>query len=187
MLAKNKKNFAGLIKPVVTVMAKTGLRPNHLTVLGLALGIIAFLFTSIDYWITLALFALAFSLDAFDGALARTTGNVSKFGGFLDSVCDKIVEVLFIASIALRTGLFTIALFAVSLSILISYSKHRAQCLGAKFIHSSFDRAERLIYSLVMMLVHQFNQLYTQYLFIIYTVLCATAILQVFYRVKKQL
>ncbi len=187
MLAKKKKEVNNFMAPLVDLLAKAGLHPNHLTIAGLCLGFVAFFISFINYWLGVALFSLSFLIDLFDGALARETKKVSKFGAFLDSVSDKIVETLFIAFIAVSSGMQTIALFAVGFSIMISYVKHRAECLGACAKHSIFDRAERLIYTVVMMLILPFLPSAIPMLFTAYVALSATAIIQLVIYIKKQL
>ncbi len=76
------------------------LSPNQITVLAVLCAIAGFgLFYLGEYWLGLAAFALAFLLDAVDGAVARARGETSKMGGFLDGVSDRLVEFFLLISL----------------------------------------------------------------------------------------
>jgi len=87
--------------PVVTVLEKTHVTPNTLTVIGLLITIVAAVLVALKHpfaagWVVL--FAGLF--DMLDGALARRTNKVTKFGGVLDSTIDRISEASVLIGIA---------------------------------------------------------------------------------------
>ncbi len=144
--------------PGITLLHKIGVKPNHLTITGLILAITA-LFTK--PLTSIILFTASFIIDLMDGNLARRYKLTSKFGGVLDSVSDKIIETLFIYHY------FNNAI-AVGLSIIISYIKHRSRLK----INSLFDRAQRMTYLLIAIILRIDNNL------IIFNSLCIIAIIQ---------
>ena len=77
-----------------------------------------------------ALFCLAAAaiglLDSLDGAVARSSGRVTKFGGYLDAVCDRYVEALVAGSVAYVTGYWVLITLVLTGSLLVSYAKARA-------------------------------------------------------------
>src|SRR4051794_18725935 len=79
--------------PVVAVFAAVGITPNMLTGAQLLGGIAAAAVIGSGhlFWGGIVLLIGA-GLDAFDGTLARTTGQVTKFGGVFDSVIDRLFE-----------------------------------------------------------------------------------------------
>jgi len=172
MLAKKKKK---LKMPLVKLLYKLGVKPNHITIIGLSLAIIA-LFTPLG--IALTLFATSFLLDVIDGNLARRYKLTTKFGGLLDSVSDKIVELLFIYYLSTLYNVTNLSIIAAGLSIMISYTKHRA---GIK-AHTIFDRAERLIFLLISTILFNNNMNIVLYGFI---ALCTIAITQVMVKARK--
>lgn len=76
------------------------LSPNQVTVLSVLCAVAGFvLFCSGNQWYGFAAFALAFVLDAVDGAVARARGETSRIGGFLDGVSDRLVEFFLLLSL----------------------------------------------------------------------------------------
>ena len=85
--------------------------------------------------------------DVVDGQVARVSKKVSKKGGFLDSVFDKIAEVAIFLGILI--GGFAdpyLVFLAITLSLLVSYARSRAESLGVKLQGIGIgERAERLL------------------------------------------
>ncbi|MEW5996466.1 MAG: CDP-alcohol phosphatidyltransferase family protein [Candidatus Micrarchaeota archaeon] len=76
------------------------LSPNKITVLAVLFAVAGFsLFYSGTYWYGFGAFIFAFVLDAVDGAVARARGEVSRIGGFLDGVSDRLVEFFLLLSL----------------------------------------------------------------------------------------
>lgn len=99
-----------VIEPITTgtgrVLARAHVTPNALTTFGLAamLGC-SWLVAIEDTVLAGVLLIPAFLVDVFDGALARATGRVTAWGGFYDSVCDRIADgALFGAFVWLMSG-----------------------------------------------------------------------------------
>jgi len=128
------------------------LSPNQLTVAGLAANSAAALLVyRTDYvWATVA-FVAGSLLDILDGALARSHGKLTAFGGFLDSTTDRISEGLMLGAIALvlaRQG-HTVALACVFValvgSFLVSYTRAEAGALGLSCTVGLMTRTERIV------------------------------------------
>lgn len=86
--------YVGLVKhinftPLINSIAKTGIKPNHITVLSLVFGLIAIIFLALKNFYLGVVFILAErGLDALDGALARYTKKETVFGVLFDSITD---------------------------------------------------------------------------------------------------
>ncbi len=109
-------------------LAKAGLTPNQITLLGLVLVVLncaLFCWHKSTFWFGLGL-AASFTFDALDGAVARLRNMSSKFGGYLDGVIDRYQEIVVFASIAWVTGWWALSLFALTGSLMVSYNKARA-------------------------------------------------------------
>jgi CDP-diacylglycerol--glycerol-3-phosphate 3-phosphatidyltransferase len=136
----------------VNLLVKTGLSPNHLTVLGLVLSLVVAWILSTGSFLLgglLVLFSGAF--DFLDGALARAKGSSTQFGAFLDSTFDRLAEAaLFLGLLAYyanpgsyqQTILVGAALVG---SMTTSYVRARAEGLGLKCDVGVFTRPERII------------------------------------------
>ena len=85
--------------------------------------------------------------DIVDGQVARVSQKVTKSGGFLDSVFDKIAEVAIFLGILV--GGFAepyLVFLAITFSLLVSYTRSRAESLGVKLQGIGIgERAERLL------------------------------------------
>ncbi len=147
------KILAKISNNLVNFISFTGVKPIHLTFASLFLALVSslFFYFSRDYLyfspLAGALLLLSGFLDALDGAVARRKKMETKCGAFLDSTFDKIGEsAIFIGLIA--SGLVTPFWGSLSLSssILISYTRSRAESLGVDLKGVGLmERAERII------------------------------------------
>ena len=133
-------------------LGRLGLTPNHLTVIGSVLTGSVGLLVAQGWWIAAALCLWAFSLtDTLDGALARETGRVSKFGAFLDSLCDRVAEAAVFFGLLWwyqqQGDLVGVALSYAAIigSLLVSYARARAEGLGYHAEVGWFQRPERIV------------------------------------------
>ena len=141
-----------LIDPIVAVIARTGVTPNHLTTLGFLGNVGAGVLAARGDFLAAGLVVLAASaLDLLDGALARATGRANAFGAIYDSVLDRLSEAAVLGGLvfyfAQRDQREEIALCFAALtgSILVSYVKARAQAHGLDLREGLFTRAERVL------------------------------------------
>src|SRR2546429_9749799 len=90
MLGHYKAPLHRFFVPVARVLSRARVRPNHLTVLGLGVSIVAAYVFSVGRlrW-GAALLALAGPFDFFDGAVARPAGSDSDYGAFLDPLAAR--------------------------------------------------------------------------------------------------
>ena len=123
--------------PIVRVIARLGLTPNMLTVIGLLLSaLVAVVLARGSLALGGVLLLLAASFDALDGTLARLTGRQSRFGAFFDSPLDRYSEAIFYGGLlfhflqqeAQAEALLVYA--AIIGSLMVSYARARAEGLG---------------------------------------------------------
>lgn len=162
------------LDPLARGMAAIGLRPDHLTVLGLLLSLASGLGFALGHFRTGAAFALLAGIcDILDGQLARTLHRVSRFGAFLDSTLDRLAEAAMLVGIAcyytanlveqaadpervalnlarglepFHWGLFSLlSLLALVGSFMVSYTRARAEGLGVECKVGWFERPERMV------------------------------------------
>jgi CDP-diacylglycerol--glycerol-3-phosphate 3-phosphatidyltransferase len=138
--------------PVVSVLARLGVTPNMLTVAQLLGGIGAAVLIGRGelVWGGIALLAAA-SLDAFDGALARSTGQATRFGAVFDSVIDRLFEGAVLGGILyyhLDRGAKTESMLAFATvvgSLCVSYVRARAEGEGVQLYDGLFTRVVRIL------------------------------------------
>ena len=157
MLTKLKEQVQLLLVAEARFAHKIGLSPNHLSLIGLFAAVVSAYFYWSSQFQTVGLaYAALFLLvsgyfDALDGVLARLFGEVTVFGGFLDSLLDRYSEALILGSIFLG-WLMTSPLWqlsgiaAIVGSLLVSYTRARAEAAGVKMETVGLaERAERLL------------------------------------------
>jgi CDP-diacylglycerol--glycerol-3-phosphate 3-phosphatidyltransferase len=132
--------------------------PNALTTSGVSLCLAAAVLVYFEdrdellfYWVGAAVFVVGSILDILDGALARAGGKTTPFGSFLDSTTDRIGESAMLGTIALifsRHGnqvALGATVAAVAGSLLVSYTRARAEALGLRGDVGLGSRAERVV------------------------------------------
>jgi CDP-diacylglycerol--glycerol-3-phosphate 3-phosphatidyltransferase len=140
------------VKPLGAGLRKTGLTPDHLTVVGLLIGVgAAFAIGAGALRLGLLLVVLAALPDLLDGALAKASGAASQRGAFFDSTIDRITDALLLGGItwylaSTESAHLTLLPFAVmAVSSLISYQRAKAESLGIEAKGGLMERAERII------------------------------------------
>jgi CDP-diacylglycerol--glycerol-3-phosphate 3-phosphatidyltransferase len=102
----------------------------------------------------------AWFLDVFDGALARVTGKVTVWGGYLDSVADRIGDASLLGAIASlgwryrRPSFMVAGLVAMIVTSLVPYARAKAEALGYKVAGGPGERAERAILISTGLILH---------------------------------
>ncbi|MGQ9572381.1 MAG: CDP-alcohol phosphatidyltransferase family protein [Dehalococcoidia bacterium] len=138
--------------PVVFLLAKAHITPNVLTLLGVLGNAGAAVLLARGQFLVGGIVVLAAgALDILDGALARATGQVTRFGGVFDSVMDRVSEAAILFGIlyyyadrgAHEESLLAFA--ALAGSMLVSYIRARGEILGLQIREGLFTRAERVI------------------------------------------
>ena len=140
------------VKPIGQGLRRTGLTPDHLTIVGLLVGIgAAVAIGAGELRLGLVLVILAALPDLLDGALAKASDASSQRGAFFDSTVDRITDSLLLGGIlwyfaSTEDPHMTLLPFAVAaVSSLISYQRAKAESLGIDAKGGLMERAERII------------------------------------------
>lgn len=150
----------GLLESIVRPLARAGISPNILTVVGfLAMVGVAWVLSQ-GYERLAGLLIIAVGLfDALDGALARSTGKSTTFGAFFDSTLDRFAEIaLYLGLLYLYRGdtLATVLIYlTITGSLMVSYTRARAEGLGVECKVGLFTRLERLAVLVLGLLLHR--------------------------------
>lgn len=163
-LAEFRKTAARRItEPLMSVMKKNRLKPNTLTWIGLVTSIIAAGTIATHHLIIGGFLVLLSGLfDLLDGAVARLTDQVTRFGALLDSIFDRISDAIillgFLALYIRSSDSIEIILIFLALvsSFLTSYVRARAEGLGIDCPVGLFTRAERVIILALGLLLSHF-------------------------------
>ena len=155
---------ASIIDPIVTFLARIGVSPDLLTIMGMLLHFLfAWLIATGEFgWAGIAIFVFV-PLDALDGSLARKIGRQQgNFGAFLDSTSDRIAEIIlysgylsyFYQNDEVWMSIATYA--AVTGSIMVSYTRSRAEALGLSCKVGLLTRVERYVVIVASLLLSVF-------------------------------
>lgn len=178
-------NFRESLKPHLEKLgngfASTGLSPNFWTAVGLVFAFLAAITYGLNGQIQHVaiiggiLLLVSGFFDVVDGQVARATKKTSKKGGFLDSVFDKIAEVAIFLGILVGNFAEPFLVFlAITLSLLVSYTRSRAESLGVKLQGIGIgERAERLLVIAIIGMIG-----FMQYAVIIVIIIAAVTFIQ---------
>jgi CDP-diacylglycerol--glycerol-3-phosphate 3-phosphatidyltransferase len=140
------------IKPIGNGLRRTGLSPDHLTILGLLVAVGAAVAIGAGALrLGLLLVVLAALPDLLDGALAKASDSASQRGAFFDSVIDRVTDSLLFGGLAwyFAAGdepLLAMLPFSVmAVSSVISYQRAKAESLGLQAKGGLMERAERIV------------------------------------------
>ena len=163
MLEKMRETWTKAIQPIVLKLGD--LDPSVLTWTSLLVSIVGFYMLAIAEMDTngslmiimaVILVLVAGVLDALDGALARHQGTDGPYGDFLDHTIDRIVDVGLLVAIGMNAAFvsnMSAGLAAGLLTLLGSYMGTQAQSVGLDRIYGGFSRADRMIITLLGLLI----------------------------------
>ena len=151
-----ERAFYAVVDPAINGLVRSGVSPNAITTVGASVVVasaVAFGMGSIRLGGFLLL--LSGVVDTLDGAVARRTDTSSKFGAFYDSTLDRIGDgATFIGlgiyfmnapDIAYRNAAVAICMVAIMASLVVSYTRARAEGLGLECRVGIAQRAERIV------------------------------------------
>jgi len=166
MLTKLKEKVQQMLTTEAKVAHRIGLTPNAISAIGIVLAFLSALTYAEwqnrpDYLlIATVLLLLSGFCDTLDGVLARLYQQTTAFGGFLDSLLDRYADAAVYVGIIVG-GLCDVlwGLIALTGSLLVSYSRARAEAAGTKMESIGLaERAERIIILALASLVAFFWQ-----------------------------
>ena len=155
-----RQSTKGLLISLATPLARVGVSPNVLTLCGLlAMFGVAYVLALGHQRVAGLLLIPVALFDALDGALARLTGKATPFGAFFDSTLDRIAEIaLYLGLLYLYRGLTlesVLVYLTITGSLMVSYTRARAEGLGVQCKVGLFTRLERLAVLVAGLLLEQ--------------------------------
>jgi CDP-diacylglycerol---glycerol-3-phosphate 3-phosphatidyltransferase len=141
-----------LLLAIVNGLALTKIHPNFLTFIGLVINIgAAWLLARGLFWQAGLVIIGAGLFDMVDGRVARQTGQVTRFGGFFDSVLDRYSDLalligllVYYASIG-RNFYVVLTAIVMMASVMISYTRSRAENTIPQCKVGFLERPERIV------------------------------------------
>jgi CDP-diacylglycerol--glycerol-3-phosphate 3-phosphatidyltransferase/CDP-diacylglycerol--inositol 3-phosphatidyltransferase len=159
MLERFRQFWTDLWAPTGNLLLRLGVSPNAVTLVG-TLGVCAGALICFPQGWLLAgvavITAFVFS-DMIDGYMARTSGQMSSFGAFLDSTLDRIGDAAIFGGLALyyvgpgdSEWRAALAIYCLTMGSVTSYARARAESLGMQAKVGIAERSDRLVSILVM-------------------------------------
>lgn len=146
------ERLRGVLQPLTRGLERLRITPNQITVVGAAMNLAAAVLVAGERLVVAGLvFVVASCFDMLDGALARFAQKVTPFGAFLDSTLDRASEGAILVAVAYvfaRQGHpvdVAITMVALLGSLLVSYTRARAEALGLECKVGLMSRPERIV------------------------------------------
>jgi CDP-diacylglycerol--glycerol-3-phosphate 3-phosphatidyltransferase len=144
-----------IINAMVRALASAGVHPNILTTIGVVInGVCGLLFGFGEFFWAGIVLIIANLFDMLDGNVARLTGNVTRYGSFLDSSLDRLSDMfafvgimIFYAGNSPQHSIMNVFLASVGMmmSVMVSYTTARSEGLGVKANVGFLQRPERVV------------------------------------------
>jgi phosphatidylglycerophosphate synthase len=159
-----KRRSRSVAEGPARALGRLGFTPNALTLIGSLLTASVGFIAAQGWFVAAGVCLWLFSaLDTLDGALARATNQVSTFGAFFDSVCDRYADAFVYFGLvwwyATHSDALGIALACLALigSFMVSYARARAEGVGLQAAEVGwFQRPERIVLLGVGLIAAQF-------------------------------
>ena len=159
MLERFRHFWTNVLAPVGDLLLRWGVSPNAVTLVG-TLGVCAGALVCFPQgWLlagVLVIVAFVFS-DMIDGYMARTSGQMTSFGAFLDSTLDRIGDAAIFGGLALyyvgpgdSEWRAALAIYCLTMGSVTSYARARAESLGMQAKVGIAERSDRLVSILFM-------------------------------------
>jgi phosphatidylglycerophosphate synthase len=141
-----------VIRLIVRGLALSKINPNVLTFLGLVINMVAATFLAFGHFRT-AGFVIIFAglFDMVDGRVARATNQVTRFGGFFDSVLDRYSDIALLVGLLVyygavnRPSYVVLTAIVMAASVMISYTRSRAENIIPTCKVGFLERPERVV------------------------------------------
>jgi len=151
-----ERGLRGAVEPVIALLTRYRVHPNTLSSLGFLITCSSgYFFHQHQVRTAGALILIGGIFDLFDGTVARRTGLASPFGAFFDSTLDRLSEiVVYLGLLSLYNeyrvelsdvAMIYVVMLAMAGSLMISYTRARAEALDMECSIGLMQRAERVL------------------------------------------
>ncbi len=141
-----------IIRLIVRALALSKINPNVLTFLGLVINIVAGTYLAFgDFRTAGCIIIFAGLFDMVDGRVARATNQVTRFGGFFDSVLDRYSDLALLVGLLVyygtinRSSYVVLTAIVMTASVMISYTRTRAENIIPTCKVGFLERPERVV------------------------------------------
>jgi CDP-diacylglycerol--glycerol-3-phosphate 3-phosphatidyltransferase len=175
-------------------LIESRLTPNAISLTGFALCVVAAVLVWQDYYLLGGLaFVIGSVCDTLDGRYSRMSGKGTPFGAFLDSTLDRIEEGIVLTAVAFQFSdrgdnlAVAAVVVAVLASLMVSYTRARAEALGVECKVGIADRAVRVVILSAGLLLTSFGLDVLEPAVYVLAGLSVVTVLQRIFHVRSQL
>jgi phosphatidylglycerophosphate synthase len=159
VLTQVKPSFRRIVEAPARGLIGLGLTPNTVTVAALVISLVlcALLAWTGRILIFAPLLGASLLLDALDGPVARLSGRVTKTGGYLDALCDRLADGALCLALAAATDHWRLYFVVALGASVFSYAKARAEMespSGNDAWPDLMERTERCAFLLISAFVY---------------------------------
>ncbi|MEM1574570.1 MAG: CDP-alcohol phosphatidyltransferase family protein [Nitrososphaerota archaeon] len=180
MITRIRFLFEKIFNKIIKEISSRNISPMFFSFLGLFFSFFSAFFYIIAlngiFYLFLATFFLLLSgfFDAIDGAVARTSGKVTLFGAYIDSVLDRYVDIIIgISFIIGKLCSFFWGFLYIIGALMVSYTRARAESIGINLSGIGFaERGERIIFLILLSLITAIDYGLFEYGIILLSFLC---------------
>ena len=151
-IAEIERRVKRMAEKLARPLAGIGVTANHVTLAGFVTALpVAFLIATDHLAVGGIMLLLVSILDTLDGAVARVRDEITEFGAFLDSTLDRYVEIAYYGSLIWvflgrdNSSALLVSFVVLFSSIMVSYTRARAEGLGCDGKVGILQRPERLV------------------------------------------
>ena len=144
--------FAWPYRGILAFLIWTGVRPWQLTLLSLALNVVTGVLIVTGAWLAAGgVLILDGAADVFDGSVARHRGEAKRAGAFMDSVLDRVSDMILFSCLFWRLAAdgksleAALALITLVVSLVVSHIRAEAEAAGVLLSDGLFQRLERVL------------------------------------------
>jgi CDP-diacylglycerol---glycerol-3-phosphate 3-phosphatidyltransferase len=152
--------FAWPYRGILAFLLWTGIRPWQLTLLSLGLNVVTGVLIVTGQWFAAGcVLILAGACDVFDGSVARHRGEARRTGAFMDSVLDRVSDMILFSCLFWRLAAdgesveAGLALVTLVVSLAVSHVRAEAEASGVMLSEGLFQRLERVLALIVGLLI----------------------------------
>jgi CDP-diacylglycerol--glycerol-3-phosphate 3-phosphatidyltransferase len=152
--------FAWPYRGILAFLLWTGIRPWQLTLLSLGLNVVTGVLIVTGRWLAAGLvLILAGACDVFDGSVARHRGEARRTGAFMDSVLDRVSDMILFSCLFWRLAAdgesleAALALVTLVVSLAVSHVRAEAEASGVTLSEGLFQRLERVLALIIGLLI----------------------------------
>ncbi|MEV0291309.1 MULTISPECIES: phosphatidylinositol phosphate synthase [unclassified Kribbella] len=161
MLNRFRQFWTKVITPIANLLLKLGVSADVVTLvgtIGVSAGALIF-FPRGELWLGVLVITCFVFSDLIDGHMARTSGTSSKWGSYLDSTLDRIGDGAIFGGLVMyyansregdSTLMAAVTLWALVMGAVTSYARAKAESLGLQASGGLAERADRLVFTLVV-------------------------------------